>query len=84
MPGIAPRDPSVDVQTMGLVHLTFCPGDDAAVDTLAGRLRADGYRVVGKARRTGGWLLREHGARPGRQPAGDRGAAEAVMQTIDP
>lgn len=53
MPGIAPRELPVEVQMMGLVHLAFCPGDDSAVDTLTEQLRADGYRVIGEARRTG-------------------------------
>lgn len=53
MPGIAPRELPVEVQMMGLVHLAFSPGDESAVDTLTEQLRADGYRVIGEARRTG-------------------------------
>jgi lactoylglutathione lyase len=53
MPTIEPRVHPVDVQVMGLVHLAFTPGDEAAVDALTDRLRADGYTVVSEPRRTG-------------------------------
>jgi lactoylglutathione lyase len=53
MAGIAERAFPPEVQAMGLVHLAFCPGDAVAVDRLTERLRADGYRVIGEARRTG-------------------------------
>jgi lactoylglutathione lyase len=53
MPDIAPRAHPPERQSMGLVHLAFCPGDEAAVDALTEQLRADGFPVIGEARRTG-------------------------------
>jgi lactoylglutathione lyase len=53
MPGIAPRADAPDRQSIGLVHLAFDAGDEAAVDALTQRLRHDGHRVVGEPRRTG-------------------------------
>jgi lactoylglutathione lyase len=53
MPGIAARELPPEIQAMGLVHLAFCPGDETAVEELTERLRADGYAVIGEARRTG-------------------------------
>src|SRR5512137_3155812 len=53
LPGIAPRDGAPDLQRIGLVHLAFDAGDEAAVETLTQTLRRDGYRVVGEPRRTG-------------------------------
>ena len=53
MPGIEPRALPPETQVMGLVHLAFSPGDDAAVDALTERLRADGYAVIREAYRTG-------------------------------
>jgi lactoylglutathione lyase len=40
-------------QATGLAHLAFALGSEAAVDELAARLAADGYRVVDGPRRTG-------------------------------
>jgi lactoylglutathione lyase len=38
---------------IGLVHLAFVVGDEAAVDALTLRLRTDGFLVVDGPRRTG-------------------------------
>lgn len=53
MPTVEPRAYPAEVQSMGLVHLAFTPGDEAAVDALTERLRRDGYVIVSEARRTG-------------------------------
>lgn len=53
MPGIHPRLSPPEVQVMGLIHLAFTPGDEAAVDALTERLRADGHPVIREAYRTG-------------------------------
>jgi lactoylglutathione lyase len=48
------RDPSDRVDTRaGFVHLAFVVGDEAAVDALTRRLRADGYPAIDGPRRTG-------------------------------
>lgn len=53
MPGIADRAVPAEVERMGLAHLAFDAGDEAAVEALTARLRADGHAVVGEPRRTG-------------------------------
>jgi lactoylglutathione lyase len=40
-------------ERLGLAHVALCIGDDAAVDALAARLRADGVPVDSGPRRTG-------------------------------
>lgn len=40
-------------QFSGLIHFAISVGDEAAVDTLTERLRADGFSIVGEPRRTG-------------------------------
>ena len=53
MPTVAPRAHAANVQSIGLVHLAFCPGNEAAVDALTERLRLAGHSVVTEAYRTG-------------------------------
>ena len=53
MPSIpASRDDPI-AQMTGFAHLAFALGSETAVDELAARLAADGYRVVDGPRRTG-------------------------------
>ena len=53
MTGVADsRNNGVD-QFIGLTHLAFSVGDERAVNTLTGQLRADGYTIVGEPRQTG-------------------------------
>jgi lactoylglutathione lyase len=40
-------------EQLGLAHVALCIGDEAAVDALAARLRADGVAVDSGPRRTG-------------------------------
>jgi lactoylglutathione lyase len=40
-------------QTLGLAHVALVVGDEAAVDALAARLRADGHAILDGPRRTG-------------------------------
>ena len=40
-------------EQLGLAHVALCVGDEAAVDALAARLRADGVPVDSGPRRTG-------------------------------
>ena len=40
-------------EQLGLAHVALCVGDDASVDALAARLRADGVPVDSGPRRTG-------------------------------
>ena len=40
-------------ELLGLAHVALCVGDEAAVDALAARLRADGVPVDSGPRRTG-------------------------------
>jgi lactoylglutathione lyase len=42
-----------DVELLGLAHVAIVVGDDAAVDALAARLRADGVQIDSGPRRTG-------------------------------
>lgn len=53
MPGIPANANNVDAQATGLIHFAMALGSERAVDELTERLRADGYRVVSEARRTG-------------------------------
>lgn len=53
MPGVPANANSVDAQATGLIHFAMSLGSERAVDELTERLRADGYRVVSEARRTG-------------------------------
>jgi lactoylglutathione lyase len=53
MPTIPASRNDPDQQFMGLIHLAFAVGSEAAVDALTARLRQDGYRVVDGPRRTG-------------------------------
>ena len=39
--------------TLGLAHVAIVVGDEAAVDALAGKLRADGHAILDGPRRTG-------------------------------
>jgi lactoylglutathione lyase len=48
----ASRDDPIE-QATGLAHLAFALGSETAVDELAARLAADGYRVLDGPRRTG-------------------------------
>jgi lactoylglutathione lyase len=49
-----PRDTADPLaQRTGIIHLAFVVGDEAAVDDLTERLKADGLRVVDGPRRTG-------------------------------
>jgi len=50
---IDPGDQAETARRVGLTHLAFSVGAQAAVETLTERLRADGYRVVGEPRHTG-------------------------------
>jgi lactoylglutathione lyase len=52
-PGIEQRASPIEVESMGLAHLAFTPGDEAAVNALTERLRADGFTVMSECRRTG-------------------------------
>ena len=40
-------------EAIGITHFAITVGSEAGVDELTGRLRADGYQVVGEPRRTG-------------------------------
>jgi lactoylglutathione lyase len=40
-------------RTLGLAHVAIVVGDEAAVDALAARLRADGHEILDGPRRTG-------------------------------
>ena len=51
-PGITPNN-GLNNQTMGLAHLAVTVGDEAAVNALTERLRADGYTIAGEPRHTG-------------------------------
>ncbi len=51
-PGIAPNN-SLNNQTIGLAHIAITVGDEAAVNALTERLRADGYSIAGEPRHTG-------------------------------
>lgn len=50
-PGLSPRTERQLAE--GYVHLAFSLGSREAVDTLTGRLRADGYEVLSGPRTTG-------------------------------
>jgi lactoylglutathione lyase len=52
MPGIA-RRAGGGAQALGLMHIAFSLGSEAAVDAKTEELRAAGYGVAGEARRTG-------------------------------
>ena len=53
MPGIPESRNDIDDQFTGYIHLAISVGSEQEVDSLTARLRQDGYRVVGKPRRTG-------------------------------
>lgn len=53
MPGIPDSLNDTLMQFTGLIHFALSVGDEAAVDALTNRLRADGLPVVGEPRRTG-------------------------------
>ena len=53
MPGIPDTLNDALIQFTGLIHFAVSVGDEAAVDTLTNRLRADGLTIVGEPRRTG-------------------------------
>lgn len=53
MPGIPDTLNDALMQFTGLIHFAVSVGDEAAVDTLTNRFRADGLTIVGEARRTG-------------------------------
>jgi lactoylglutathione lyase len=53
MPGIADSQNDASTQCMGLVHFAISVGSEAQVNSLTERLRADGFTVIGEARRTG-------------------------------
>lgn len=53
MPGIPDSQNDPMAQFSGLVHFAVSVGDEAAVNALTERLRADGYPVVSEPRRTG-------------------------------
>lgn len=53
MPEIPPNANDIQRQYLGIIHLAFVVGDEAAVDTLTKRMADDGYEVVGQPRRTG-------------------------------
>jgi lactoylglutathione lyase len=53
MPGIPDSKNDALTQFTGLVHFAISVGDEAAVDDLTNRFRADGFTVVGEPRRTG-------------------------------
>jgi lactoylglutathione lyase len=48
--GVEPRG---EAELLGLAHLAIAVGDDATVDALAARLRADGCQIDSGPRRTG-------------------------------
>jgi lactoylglutathione lyase len=52
-PGLDSAGPQAAQQRVGCVHVAIAVGSEAAVDALTERLRADGTRIVGEARRTG-------------------------------
>ncbi|MBO0932160.1 VOC family protein [Fibrella aquatilis] len=53
MPGIPDTKNDALAQFSGLIHFAISVGDEATVDALTNRLRADGLPVVGEPRRTG-------------------------------
>ncbi len=53
MTSIAASSDDPVVQATGLAHVAFALGSETAVDELAARLAADGYRVLDGPRRTG-------------------------------
>lgn len=53
MPGIGEHVLDGFTQYMGLTHMAFSVGSEAAVDAFTERFRTDGFAVVGEPRRTG-------------------------------
>lgn len=53
MPNIPANANEIEAQYLGLIHMAFVVGDEAAVDALTQRLITDGYTCVGQPRRTG-------------------------------
>ena len=53
MPGIPDTLNNALMQFTGLIHFAVSVGDEADVDMLTNRLRADGLTIVGEPRRTG-------------------------------
>ena len=53
MPGIPDSKNDALAQFSGLIHFAISVGDEATVDALTNRLRADGLTIVGEPRRTG-------------------------------
>lgn len=53
MAGIPDSFNDAHAQFMGLIHFAISVGDEARVDALTERLRADGFTIVGEPRRTG-------------------------------
>jgi len=52
-PGLVPGPPGTEAETFGYAHLSLSVGSEAAVDALAARLEADGYRRLDGPRQTG-------------------------------
>ena len=53
MPGIPDTKDDILIQFSGLIHFAISVSNEAAVDALTHRLRADGFIIVGEPRRTG-------------------------------
>lgn len=53
MPEIPQNANDVIQQYQGLIHFAFATGSQEGVDRLTGKLKADGYKIIGKPRWTG-------------------------------
>jgi lactoylglutathione lyase len=53
MPTIPPNANNIQAQYLGIIHLAFVVGDEAAVDRLTERMAREGFEVLGQPRRTG-------------------------------
>jgi lactoylglutathione lyase len=53
MPSIPPNKNDIQAQYLGIIHLAFVVGDEAAVDSFTERMAAEVFEVIGQPRRTG-------------------------------
>jgi lactoylglutathione lyase len=53
MPMIPENMNNIDKQNIGLIHIALSVGSKDIVDTITGRLKQDGYRIVSEPRVTG-------------------------------
>ena len=52
-PDIRPLQQKAENEYRGIIHFAVSVGSEAEVDVLTERLRADGFPIIGEARRTG-------------------------------